>query len=54
MIVVTLVVAAVFIRIYLSALAEAPSVDSGPNFLFTSIMALIVLTLGRLPVSFRK
>ncbi|GGD53436.1 hypothetical protein [Muriicola marianensis] len=38
----TLAAGTFFTRVYLSALAEPPSYDSGPNFLMTSIMVLIV------------
>ncbi|NER10395.1 hypothetical protein SAMN06265375_10161 [Muriicola jejuensis] len=31
-----------FIRVYLSALAEPPSYNSGPNFLITSLMVITV------------
>jgi len=46
MLVVTLAVAALFAWAQVVARAEAPSVDSGTNFLFTSIMTLIVLVLA--------
>jgi len=46
MIGVTLAVFGVFAKIHLTALAEAPSVDSGPNFLISAVMVLILLTLG--------
>lgn len=45
MLVVTLVVAAFFVQAYLMALAEPPSVDSGPNLLITVLMASIVFVL---------
>lgn len=38
----TLAAGTFFTWVYLSALAEPPSYDSGPNFLMTSIMVLIV------------
>ncbi len=38
----TLAVGSFFTWVYLSALAEPPSYDSGPNFLITSLMVLIV------------
>ena len=38
MLVVTLAVLALFVGIYMTASAELPSVDSGPNFLMTAIM----------------
>lgn len=46
MLVVTLVVAVLFIQAYITASAEPPSVDSGPNFAVTTIMALIVFILS--------
>ena len=45
MIVITLVVLALFIRVYITAQAEPPSYYSGTNFAVTAIMALILLTL---------
>lgn len=38
----TLAAGSFFTWVYLSAMAEPPSYDSGPNFLITSIMFLIV------------
>lgn len=46
MLVVTLAVVALFVRVYLMAAAEPPSVDSGSNFAVTTIMALIVFVLA--------
>ena len=44
--VITLAVTAFFIWVYLLALSEPPSPDSGPNLAITSIMALIVFILS--------
>jgi len=46
MLVVTLAVLALFAWIYIMASAEPPSVDSGPNFAITAIMALILFILA--------
>lgn len=46
MLTVTLAVLALFVWLYITASAEAPSVDSGTNFLITVIMALIVFILA--------
>src|SRR3989344_1762209 len=46
MIVVTLAVLALFARIHSMALAEVPSVDSGPNLLVSTVMVLILLLLA--------
>ena len=45
MLVVTLVVLVLFSWAYITALAEPPSYDSGPNFAVTSIMMLILFIL---------
>ncbi len=46
MIVITLIVLMVFAWAQITARAEPPSVDSGANFLVTSIMVLILFTLA--------
>jgi len=46
MLVVTLAVLVFFAWVYISASAEPVSVDSGPNFAFTAIMALILCILA--------
>lgn len=46
MLVVTLAVLTLFTWAHITALAEPPSVDSGPNFLISAIMALIILILA--------
>ena len=46
MIVVTFIVLIFFSWMYITASAEVPSVDSGPNFLISSIMALILFILA--------
>ncbi len=46
MLVVTLVVLTLFAWVYSTASAEPPSVDSGPNFAITAIMALILVILA--------
>jgi hypothetical protein len=46
MIVVTLVILALFAWIHTSALAEPSSVDSGPNFLVSAIMLLVLVILA--------
>lgn len=46
MIVVTLAVFVLFAWLYITASAEIPSVDSGPNFLISSIMVLILFVLA--------
>lgn len=46
MIVVMLAVLALFAWVYSMALAEVPSVDSGPNLLVSSVMVLILLVLA--------
>ena len=46
MLVVTLAVFALFAWMYITAAAEPESVDSGPNFAITFIMALILLILA--------
>lgn len=48
--IVTIATLALFVSIYLNALAEPPSVDSGPNLLVSAIMALIVFTLASFSV----
>jgi hypothetical protein len=45
MLVITFVVLIFFSWMYITASAEVPSVDSGPNFLISSIMTLILLIL---------
>ena len=45
-IVVTLAVLALFVWIYTTALAEHPSMDSGPNFAISAIMILILFILS--------
>ena len=44
--IVTFVVAVLFVWLYSTAAAEPPSVDSGPNFLITFIMALVLFILA--------
>ncbi len=44
--IITLATLLLFVSIYLTALAEPVSVDSGPNLLVSAIMILIVLTLA--------
>jgi hypothetical protein len=46
MLVVLLAVLALFTWVYIMASAEPPSVDSGPNFAITAIMALILFILA--------
>lgn len=46
MLVVTLAVLALFAWAYITASVEPPSVDSGPNFAVTAIMALILFILA--------
>jgi hypothetical protein len=46
MLVVTLAVLVLFAWVYITASAEPPSVDSGTNFAFTAIMALILFILA--------
>lgn len=46
MLIVTLAVLVLFVWIYITASAEAPSVDSGPNFAVSAIMALILFILA--------
>lgn len=46
MLVITLAVLALFVWVYRTALAEPPSVDSGPNFAITAIMILILVILA--------
>ena len=46
MLFVTLAVLALFVWVYIMALAEPPSVDSGPNFAFSAIMVLILFILA--------
>lgn len=41
-----LAVLALFAWVYITALAEPPSVDSGPNFAVSAIMALILFILA--------
>jgi len=43
---VTLVVLAFFIRVYMLAVSEPPSSDSGPNLAITFIMVLIIVILA--------
>ena len=45
-IIITLGIAIFFVWIYLTAAAEAPSINSGPNFAITTIMAIMVLVLA--------
>jgi hypothetical protein len=45
MLVVTLAVAVLFVWLHVSALAESPSVESGPNLAVSAIMALIIFIL---------
>lgn len=45
MIVISLAVLALFAWVYSMALAEVPSVDSGPNLLVSTVMVLILLIL---------
>ena len=47
---VTLAVLVLFVWMYVTAVAEPPSVDSGPNLLVTSIMLLIVFILASFSV----
>ena len=46
MLVVTLAVSALFVRMYITAAAEPPSVDSGTNLAVTTVMAAIVCILA--------
>ncbi|MFZ2187779.1 MAG: hypothetical protein WAV46_04110 [Candidatus Moraniibacteriota bacterium] len=46
MLVVTLAVLVLFTWVYITASAEPPSVDSGPNFAVSAIMALILFILA--------
>ena len=46
MLIVTLAVLALFAWVYITALAEPTSVDSGPNFAITAIMAFILFILA--------
>ena len=46
MLFVTLAVLVLFVGVYIIASAEPPSTDSGPNFLITAIMALILAILA--------
>ena len=46
MLVVTLTILALFVWIHITALGESPSVDSGPNFLVSAVMVLILLILA--------
>src|SRR3989338_3074257 len=46
MLVVTLAVLVLFAWVYVTALAEPPSVDSGPNFAVSAIMVLILFILA--------
>ncbi len=46
MLVVTLAVLVLFAWVYMTALAEPPSVDSGPNFAVTAVMGFILLILA--------
>ena len=46
MLVITLAVLVLFVWLHIMALAEPASVDSGPNFAVTSIMALILFILA--------
>ena len=48
MLVVTLVVLVLFAWAYITALAEPPSVDSGPNLAVTAVMAFILFLLASL------
>ncbi len=43
---VTLITLVLFVSIYITALAEPPSVDSGPNLLVSTIMTFIVFILA--------
>ncbi len=44
--VVTIAIMAIFSWVYITALNELPSVDSGPNFFVTIIMVLVLLILA--------
>ena len=46
MLVVTLAILVLFAWVYITALAELPSVDSGPNFAVSTIMVLILFILA--------
>jgi hypothetical protein len=46
MLVVTLAILVLFAWVYITALAEPPSVDSGPNFAVSAIMVLILFILA--------
>lgn len=46
MIGIVLIIGLFFVSAYISALQEAPSYYSGPNFVITSIMVLILVTLA--------
>ena len=46
MLVVTLAVLLLFAWVYIMALAESPSVDSGPNFAVSTLMVLILFILA--------
>lgn len=46
MLVVTLAALALFAKIYITASAEPPSVDSGANFAVSAVMVLILFILG--------
>ena len=46
MLVVTLALLVLFAWVYITASAEPPSVDSGPNFAVTAVMALILFILA--------
>ncbi|MGB2790991.1 MAG: hypothetical protein WBC29_00355 [Candidatus Moraniibacteriota bacterium] len=46
MLVVLLIVLGLFVRVYISALVEPPSVDSGPNFAISAVMVFILFVLA--------
>lgn len=46
MLVVTLAMLVLFVRMYIVASAEPPSIDSGPNFLLSAIMVFILFLLA--------
>jgi multisubunit Na+/H+ antiporter MnhC subunit len=51
MLVVTLAVLALFVWVYITALTEYPSVDSGPNFAISVTMVFILASFATLTVS---
>ena len=46
MLVITLVVLALFVWVYITAAAEPPSVDSGSNFAISAVMVIILFVLA--------